>query len=180
MIQYKVLFPSDSPYRPEYHRKMRNRSTLTSFFLLGSLLCLQLTFARALEAEERTGPASTSTDENTGMGTENSDPTSGERESRKTPEQKALDELAKHLKEMEESVDFPVGPSNRLLTENREAYEKRDLPALAKSLLSRNQLYGIVIWKGKHRLSIFDQRGIEILSFEAGIGGDAQGGQRPK
>ncbi|MEQ8350899.1 MAG: L,D-transpeptidase [Leptospiraceae bacterium] len=181
MIQYKVLFPSDSPYRPEYHRKMRNRRTLTSFFILGSLLCLQLTFARGLEAEERTGPSSTtSTDENTGIRTENSDRTNGEPDSQKTSEQKALDELTRQLKEMEESVDFPVGPSNRLLTENREAYDKRDLPALAKSLLSRNQLYGIVIWKGKHRLSIFDQRGVEILSFEAGIGGDAQGGQRPK
>tara|TARA_Y100001937_G_scaffold11083_2_gene13532 strand:+ start:56844 stop:57821 length:978 start_codon:yes stop_codon:yes gene_type:complete len=97
-----------------------------------------------------------------------------------TNTEKARAALDEQLKEMQDSVDFPVGQNNRLLTENREAYDRRDLKALAKALLSETQLYGIVIWKSRHKLAVFDQRGVELLSFDAGIGGDSEGGQKPK
>ncbi|MCB1168142.1 MAG: hypothetical protein KDK33_18435, partial [Leptospiraceae bacterium] len=124
----------------------------------------------AILSEEASGPeSSTSPGE---VSTSSSEPL--------TDQQKALEELRKQLEEMSESVDFPVGQDNRLLTENRQAYDKRDLKALATSLLSRDQLYGIVIWKSEHRLSVFDQRGVELITFDAGIGGDAGGGLKPK
>ena len=159
------------------HQKQRFASKLISYRLRGAILSLILILPGAIFAEEPSGPSAT---ENENRSEAVVDSPEGSPAPGQSPEQKAILELDKQLKEMEESVDFPVGSSNRLLTENRAAYDRRDLPALAQSLLSRKQLYGIVIWKSKHKLSVFDQRGIEILSFDAGIGGDAQGGQKPK
>ncbi len=170
---------------------------------LAGILTMAFPLAHGFQAEEPSGPSSTPANNGemekadgpaagetefldssiSSDSTESSESSQGENgkdAANQSPEQKALNELQTQLKEMEDSVDFPVGQQNRLLTENRAAYDKRDLSALAQSLLSRKQLYGIVIWKSKHRLSVFDQRGVEILTFDAGIGGDAQGGLKPK
>ncbi len=159
-------------------QKQRFQSKSICDNLRGMLLTLILTIPGTYFAEAPSGPSATDD--------ESQNETAVVESPERTPataqslEQKAKTELEKQLKEMEESVDFPVGPANRLLTENRAAFDRRDLPALAQSLLSRKQLYGIVIWKSRHKLSVFDQRGIEILTFDAGIGGDAKGGQKAK
>lgn len=126
------------------------------------------------------GEADSSLEPNTGSRQSDTSPQSGAEPGPVSNKEKALEILEKQLKEMQQKVEFPVGIHNRLLEENRTAYDKQDLVALAGALLSRKQLYGIAIWKSKHRLSVFDQRGVVLLSFEAGIGGDSEGGLKPK